>query len=268
MMARFWESGPGGAGGAGTGGAAGAGTGAAAAAAPAAWLLNLGHREYTAVWQLQKRLVSERQRDLIPDLLILVEHPHVITLGRGARAAQNVLAPGDMPIFEIERGGDVTYHGPGQLVGYPVLKLEGAERDLHRYLRGLEECLIRALKSYGITGERRPGLTGVWAAGRKLASIGVAVRRWVTLHGFALNVSTDLARFQAIHPCGLEASLMGSIKSLTGRAPPIPEVGREVALRFGEVFGRALAPAPSELWELDRALALDPSGPQPGKVDP
>ena len=249
MMARFWESGPGGAGGGGTGAAAGAGTGAAAAAAPAAWLLNLGHREYTAVWQLQKRLVSERQRDLIPDLLILVEHPHVITLGRGARAAQNVLAPGDMPIFEIERGGDVTYHGPGQLVGYPVLKLEGAERDLHRYLRGLEECLIRALKSYGITGERRPGLTGVWAAGRKLASIGVAVRRWVTLHGFALNVATELERFRAINPCGLEATVMASMQSVAGAAPPLEDVARAMCDEFAHVFSRTTETGPAEMLQ-------------------
>ncbi|HEV3032628.1 MAG TPA: lipoyl(octanoyl) transferase LipB [Polyangia bacterium] len=208
----------------------------------AAQFLDLGTREFGEVWALQKELVDKRQRDEIPDTLVLVEHPHVITLGRGTHK-ENVLAPGDMPLFEIERGGDVTYHGPGQLVGYPIFLLRQSERDLHLYLRNLEEALIRAVGRFGISGERKEGWTGVWTAGgaRKLASIGVAVKRWVTLHGFALNVSTDLARFAAINPCGLEATTMGSMESVLGRAISLEEVKLVARDELGAVFARQLA---------------------------
>jgi lipoate-protein ligase B len=202
-------------------------------------VLDLGTREFGEVWALQRELVGQRQRDEIPDTLVLVEHPHVITLGRGTHK-ENVLAPGDMPIFEIERGGDVTYHGPGQLVGYPIFLLRDEERDLHRYLRNLEESLIRTVAHCGIAAERKEGWTGVWSEGgaRKVASIGVAVKRWVTLHGFALNVGTDLTRFAAINPCGLEATIMGSIESVTGRPVSFDDVKRLAAQEVGAVFGR------------------------------
>jgi lipoate-protein ligase B len=204
-------------------------------------LLDLGTREFGEVWALQRELVAQRQRDEIPDTLILVEHPHVLTLGRGTHK-ENVLAPGDLPIFEIERGGDVTYHGPGQLVGYPIFLLREEERDLHVYLRNLEEALIRTVGRFGIAGERKQGWTGAWTAGgeRKLASIGVAVKRWVTLHGFALNVSTDLARFAAINPCGLEATIMASLQSVLDRPIPMAEVKAAAAAEMGAVFGRGL----------------------------
>jgi lipoyl(octanoyl) transferase len=207
-----------------------------------AQLLDLGTREFGEVWALQKELVGKRQRDEIPDTLILVEHPHVITLGRGTHK-ENVLAPGDTPLFEIERGGDVTYHGPGQLVGYPIFLLRQQERDLHLYLRNLEEALIRALARFELAGARKPEWTGVWTAdvGRKLASIGVAVKRWVTLHGFALNVSTDLARFAAINPCGLDAAVMGSMSSELGRPVDIAAVKDAVRDTMAEVFGRGFA---------------------------
>lgn len=210
-----------------------------------AQLLDLGTREYGEVWELQRELVGKRQRDEIPDTLVLVEHPHVITLGRGTHK-ENVLAPGDVPLFEIERGGDVTYHGPGQLVGYPILLLrEPDERDLHLYLRNLEEALLRTVGAFGIPGERKDGWTGVWTGGgtRKLASIGVAVKRWVTLHGFALNVSTELARFAAINPCGLEATVMGSMESVLGRAISFEDVKREARLQMGAVFDRVFEPS-------------------------
>jgi lipoate-protein ligase B len=208
----------------------------------AAQLLDLGTREFGEVWALQKELVGQRQRDEIPDTLVLVEHPHVITLGRGTHK-ENVLAPGDTPLFEIERGGDVTYHGPGQLVGYPIFLLRQEERDLHVYLRNLEEALIRAVGRFGIAGERKEGWTGVWTGGgaRKLASIGVAVKRWVTLHGFALNVSTDLGRFAAINPCGLEATTMGSMESVLGRPVPFEEVKAAAREELAAVFARRLA---------------------------
>ncbi len=172
---------------------------------------------------MQLELVAARQRDEVPDTLLLVEHPHVLTLGRGARR-ENLLASADMPVFEVERGGDVTYHGPGQLCGYPILYLREDERDVHLYLRRLEEAIIRTLAEFAIEGDRRPGLTGVWVGAHKLASLGVAVRRWVTLHGFALNVCTDLERFSAINPCGLSASVMGSMIGVLGRPVAVAEV--------------------------------------------
>jgi lipoate-protein ligase B len=201
--------------------------------------LDLGTREFGEVWALQKELVAKRQRDEIPDTLVFVEHPHVITLGRGTHK-ENVLSPGDVPIFEIERGGDVTYHGPGQLVGYPIFLLREPERDLHVYLRNLEETLIRAAARFGISGGRKDGWTGLWTAdgARKLASIGVAVKRWVTLHGFALNVSTDLSRFAAINPCGLEATIMGSMESVLARPVGLADVKAAVRDEAAVVFDR------------------------------
>jgi lipoate-protein ligase B len=206
-----------------------------------AQLLDLGTREFGEVWALQKELVGQRQRDEIPDTLVLVEHPHVITLGRGTHK-ENVLAPGDTPLYEIERGGDVTYHGPGQLVGYPIFLLREPERDLHVYLRNLEEMLIRTVARFGVVGERKESWTGVWTGGgaRKLASIGVAVKRWVTLHGFALNVATDLARFAAINPCGLEATTMGSMESVLGRPVSFEDVKAAARDEVAAVFDRRL----------------------------
>jgi lipoyl(octanoyl) transferase len=206
-----------------------------------AQVLDLGRRDYGEVWAMQRELVGARQREEIPDTLVLVEHPDVITLGRGTHR-ENLVAPGDMPIFEIERGGDVTYHGPGQLVGYPIFLLrDKEERDLHRYLRNIEESLILAVAEYGISGGRKAGWTGVWSGERKLASIGVAVKRWVTLHGFALNVATDLSRFAVINPCGLEANVMGSMSSVLGRTIALDDVKATVRRTFGEIFQRTLA---------------------------
>jgi lipoate-protein ligase B len=202
-------------------------------------ILDLGTREYGEVWVLQRDLVAARQRDEIPDTLVLVEHPDVITAGRSAHR-ENLLATADIPLFEIERGGDVTYHGPGQLVGYPIFLLRQEERDLHRYLRNLEEALIQAIGRFGLPGERKSGWTGVWTSGglRKLASIGVAVKRWVTMHGFALNVSTDLARFGAINPCGLDASVMASVSAELGRPVAMGDMKTAVRDSFAQVFAR------------------------------
>ena len=206
----------------------------------AARLIDLGRREYGEVWKLQQELVAERQADAIPDTLVLVEHPDVITLGRRQSSQANVVAPGDIPIFEIERGGDVTYHGPGQLVGYPIFKLTDAERDLHAYLRNLEEALIGVCADVGVDGRRNPGWTGVWIGDRKVASIGIAVRRWVTMHGFALNVSTDLSRFAAINPCGLDAAVMTSLARESNRALTLDDIKPLVVSRFASVFLRRL----------------------------
>jgi lipoyl(octanoyl) transferase len=205
-------------------------------------LIDLGRRDYQDVWQLQKDWVAARQRDAIPDTLIFVEHPDVITLGRRLSAAANVLTPGDIPVVEIERGGDVTYHGPGQLVGYPILKLESDERDLHLYLRNLEEALIGVCGELGLEGVRNPGWTGVWIGPRKVASLGIAVRRWVTMHGFALNVATDLTRFTAINPCGLEAEVMTSLEREAGRALTLAAIKPLAAAHLGRVLGREWTP--------------------------
>jgi lipoate-protein ligase B len=194
---------------------------------------------------LQQELVAQRQAGAIPDTLVLVEHPHTITTGRSARP-ENVVDAGDVPVFAIERGGDVTYHGPGQLVAYPIFHLRESEHDLHRYLRGLEETILRTLADFHLAGTRRPGLTGVWTTDegtpRKLASIGVAVRKWVTLHGVALNVNTDLARFAAIHPCGFDASVMTSMARELGQPVDFIAIKNALIKHVAVVFDRAWLP--------------------------
>ncbi len=202
-------------------------TAMAAEAQLAARAVYLGEIDYGTAWRLQLQLVERRARGECGDLLLLCQHPDVITVGRRQRAQANILDP-RFPIFETERGGDATYHGPGQLVGYPILWLRpgrGAEhgdpwgeRDLHVYLRTLEEALIALCAEWGVETSRREGLTGVWTADgeRKLASLGIAVRRWVTFHGFALNVTTELARFSALNPCGLSAQVMTSLSAEGG----------------------------------------------------
>jgi lipoyl(octanoyl) transferase len=202
-------------------------------------VIELGTRPFDEVWRLQLELVAARQRDEAPDTLLLVEHPHVITLGRAARR-QNLLAAGDTPVFEIERGGDVTYHGPGQLVGYPIFKLGEGERDLRLYLRRLEEVIIRTAGELGVAAERRQGATGVWTpAGRKLASLGVAVKRgWVTLHGLALNAATELGRFAAINPCGFDAAVMTSLSAELGREVSVAEAAAPLVRHAAAVFDR------------------------------
>lgn len=197
---------------------------------------DLGTVPYADALALQQRLVDERIADLIPDTLLLLEHPPVITLGRRRGAAGNVVAAGDTPVVEVERGGDATWHGPGQLVGYPIFKLAERERDLHRVLRRLEDAAIEVLAALGLPGERKAGHTGVFVRDRKLVSFGVAVRGWVTYHGFAINVEPDLSQFTRINPCGLEARVMGSVASLGGRVPPRDELlaiaSRAVARAF------------------------------------
>ena len=213
---------------------------------PLVRVVDLGTRDYQEVWALQKRLVELRADDQIPDVLLYVEHPHVITLGRKSKAEQEFVVRGRAPVYEIERGGEATYHGPGQLVGYPIFKLQEGERDLHRFLRNQEEALIRAIAPYGLTGDRHPGYTGVWCQEKKLASIGVAVRRWVTYHGFGLNVSTDLSYFGLINPCGLSAEVMSSVEVLAGRPVPMPEIKDAIAAEFESIFARRLVSATLE----------------------
>ncbi len=198
-----------------------------------AWL---GRIDYQTALELQNALVNARQRDNIGDVLLLLEHPHVYTLGRGADE-RFVLNPGDIPVYRVSRGGQVTYHGPGQLIGYPIVKLEGAERDVIRYLRQLEQVLIEALATVGIAAQRRAGLTGVWIGQEKIASIGVGFRRWVSLHGFALNVTTDLSFFDAIVPCGIAGCRMTSISAQVRENHTSESMGQIVAGQFTAVFG-------------------------------
>lgn len=203
-------------------------------------VVDLGRLPYAEALERQLELVEKRSRGEISDHLLFVEHPPVVTVGRGGDLDE--VAELAMPVIEIGRGGEATYHGPGQLVGYPILELEEGERDLHRYLRDLEEVLIRALARFGIAANRHPPHTGVWVGASKLASIGVAVRRWVTYHGFALNVDVDLAPFMTFRPCGLDGTVMGSMATVLGkRAIDRAAVIDAVTHEFGSVFQRRIA---------------------------
>lgn len=202
-------------------------------------LLDLGRRPYPEVWELQKSLVAARNSGAGHDTLILVEHDHVITLGRKT-SAEN-LKPQDVPVFQVERGGDATYHGPGQLVGYPIIKMEVP--DVRKFVRSLEEVLILAARSFSISAERKEGHPGVWVDGKKLASIGVAVTNWVTYHGFALNVNNDLSYFHLIRPCGLDPETMTSMWAVLGEPLSMERVKFEVERNFAAVFETQLVAA-------------------------
>jgi lipoyl(octanoyl) transferase len=211
---------------------------------------DLGLRGYGEVLPIQRELRRRRiAGELTEDVLLLVEHPPVVTLGRGTQASSLPLAPAllerrGIEVFEVERGGDVTLHAPGQLVGYPILDLRQHREDLHWYLRSLEDALIQALGGLGIEADRNPGRTGVWTAGRKIASIGVHVKQWVTLHGFALNVTTDLDLFDLIVPCGIPQVVMTSVAAellRDGDPTLMPTVRDRVVSAFSDVFGLSVA---------------------------
>jgi len=206
----------------------------------------LGLTPYAEALVLQEELVARRKRDEIPDQLLLLEHPHVITLGRAANRA-NVLADDatrarlGVELFETGRGGDVTYHGPGQLVGYPIVKLPPGHQDIRRYVRNIQEVLIRAARDFGVEAEPRGGdFVGVWVDAEKLAAIGVRISRWVTMHGFAFNVATNLNYFQLIIPCGIRGHGVTSLQKLLGRPVEMSAVVESVTRHFGEVFDREI----------------------------
>lgn len=211
---------------------------------------SLGSVPYLEALSMQRELVEARQAGCVPDLLLLVEHPHVITLGVGARhSLDNVLASPStlqergVELVEAPRGGDVTYHGPGQLVGYPILDLKPDRCDVHRYVRDLEEVLIRTANALGVEEATRvEGLTGVWVGNDKIAAIGVRVSRWVTSHGFALNVDTDLDYFGLIRPCGIEGRGVTSLDRLVGRPVDPVQVRGALVIAFAEVFEREPPP--------------------------
>jgi len=225
-------------------------------------VVDLGLVEYGSACELQRRVASARKAGSVPDVLLLCEHPHVITLGRSGkmsnlRAPESMLRQMGVSFFETNRGGDITYHGPGQLVGYPILNLGEIRRDVAWYVRNLEEVMIRATAEFGIDSRRVPGRTGVWvdlpAASRaeneeeemhkeeeKLAAIGVHLSRWVTTHGFAYNVSTDLRYFELIVPCGITGKRATSLEKLLGRRVEMKEFAPRIAKHLGEIFSLAL----------------------------
>jgi lipoyl(octanoyl) transferase len=218
---------------------------------------SLGTMSYAAALEVQRAAARARiDGTLADDLLLLVEHPAVVTTGRSTKAANVLLTPEafaarGVELFDVDRGGDVTFHGPGQLVGYPIVDLQNHKADLHWYLRQLETALIRALASWGIVAAQNPGLTGVWTSGRKIASIGVHARQWITWHGFALNVTTDLSYFDMLVPCGIANVTMTSIEQELLRrdantclapSPALAEEAREAVIAgLADTFGWAPA---------------------------
>ena len=208
--------------------------------------IDLGLIGYAEAWALQKRIVAARKAAAIEDVLLVCEHPHVITQGRNGKrehllASEHVLRQKGVEYYETSRGGDITYHGPGQIVGYPILNLGAIRRDVVWYVRMLEEAMIRATSEFGITAERVAGKTGIWVKSgdteEKLAAIGVHISRWVTSHGFAYNVSTDLRYFDLIVPCGIADRKATSLEKLLGRSVEQEEVAPRIARHLGELFG-------------------------------
>lgn len=219
------------------------------------WAVECGFMPYAEAFDLQRRLVAARKAGSVPDVLILCEHPHVITLGRNGHqehllASQHLLRQMNVEFHPTDRGGDITYHGPGQIVGYPILDLTRIRRDVAWYLRQLEELMISVTADFGIQATRKPGMTGVWVerpahgdtppAAEKLAAIGVHLSRWVTSHGFAYNVSTDLRYFDLIVPCGLQGKRATSLESVLGRTVDCKEVRPLLIQRFGGIFDRKM----------------------------
>ncbi len=215
---------------------------------PECQVAQVGRVDYADAEAWQERLVAARRAGEIPDVLLLLEHPEVVTVGRGEDDAESVmdltaLEAAGVSVHRVARGGGATLHCPGQIVGYPILDLREMRRDLHWYLRSLEEIIIRALADVGCEATRREGLTGVWAGGGKIASIGVAVRSWITWHGFALNVVHRSPIWESLNPCGLAPEAVGSLDDLPGPTPSVDELHQALSQRFCGVFGREAAPA-------------------------
>ena len=206
----------------------------------------LGSIPYADGLELQRRLVEDRKADRIPDTLLLLQHPHVLTIGVKKDGKQHILASPDrlaelaVEVFETGRGGDVTYHGPGQLVGYPIIDLNPDRRDVHRYVRDLEEVMIRVCAGYGLAADRVQGFSGAWIGDEKIGAIGVRISRWVTSHGFAFNVTTDIGFFNLIVPCGIADKGVTSLAARLGKAPSMHEVEDRFSEQFAAVFDRAV----------------------------
>ena len=204
----------------------------------------LGVVPYAEALELQRALVEDRKAGRIPDTLLLLQHPHVVTIGVKKDGRRNIQAPPERlaelgaEVFDTGRGGDVTYHGPGQLVGYPIIDLNPDRRDVHRYVRDLEEVMIRVCADYGLTARRIGGMSGAWIGADKIGAIGVRISRWVTSHGFAFNVTTDLDFFQLIVPCGIADRGVTSLAVATATVPSMEQVETQMVQHFAEVFGR------------------------------
>jgi lipoate-protein ligase B len=207
------------------------------------YIIDLGMMDYAEAWKLQHHLWSKRVEGELPDLLLLFEHPHVITLGRRGNQSHLLVSPEileamKIPMFHVERGGDVTYHGPGQIVVYPIFDLKSYGYRLVQYVDQLEEVILRVLRDFGIEGRRDPSNRGVWVNGEKIASIGVAIKRWVSFHGFSLNYETDLKYFELINPCGLKEKKMTSLKNILGVNVPRDRLAERVCFYFKQIFPR------------------------------
>jgi len=216
-------------------------------------LRDLGRIEYGEAFDLQRDLVERRKRGLIPDQLLIVEHPHTVTLGRNGQmehllADEGTLRRAGVSFHPTDRGGDITYHGPGQIVGYPILDLREWKRDVVAYVRAIEQVIIDSLADFGLPAARIPGWTGVWVNGRKVAAIGIHIRRWITSHGFALNVSTDLSYFQYIVPCGLSEPVTSMAE--LGIAADRGTVVAALARHFAHIFDFEIIPAVEALEEV------------------
>jgi lipoate-protein ligase B len=203
---------------------------------------NIGRTRYAAAWSLQQRLWELRHSGATEDLLLFTEHEHVYTFGKSGDnnhllASEEELKSEGIEVFYIDRGGDVTYHGPGQIVGYPIIDLKNYFQDIHRYLRNIEEVIIKTLEKFEIVAEREKDMTGVWVNGEKIAAIGVKVSRWVTMHGFALNVNTELKKFDRIIPCGIFHKGVTSMKKVLGREISLDSVRMGIVDSFSTVFG-------------------------------
>jgi lipoyl(octanoyl) transferase len=219
-------------------------------------VVDLGRIGYAEASAQQRTLVTARKADAVPDVLLLCEHPHVITLGRNGKrehllASEHLLRQMGVEFCETDRGGDITYHGPGQIVGYPIVKLSEIRRDVGWYVRQLEETMIRTTAEFGVTAERLQGKTGIWvqvagAGEEKLGAIGVHLSRWVTSHGFAYNVSTDLRYFDLIVPCGISGKRATSLEKLLGRKVAREDVASRMAGHFGDIFGLEMRAATRE----------------------
>lgn len=219
----------------------------------------LGRLDYSEALRLQRQDVALRKAGTMPDTLLLLEHPHVYTFGRNARkehllVSQDLLATMGAQVFETDRGGDITYHGPGQLVGYPILDLTRHRRDVAWYMRSLEEVFIRVAADFGLQAHRLKGAPGVWVGDRKLVAMGVHISRWVTSHGFAFNVNTDLRYFDYIVPCGLSDKGVTSLAKLLGKPVDTNDVTERVVENFGEVFGLEMVPVEEPAVESSTSL--------------
>jgi lipoate-protein ligase B len=206
-------------------------------------VIHAGRTRYRDCWTMQQEYFERRMAGEIPDTVILTEHEHVYTMGRNAHADHLLTGSDDLrsrgiDVVEVDRGGDITYHGPGQLVVYPIMDLENHGKDVGRYLRALEEVVIRVLDRLGVRGDRLAGYTGVWVSGEKVCAIGIKASRWVSMHGLALNVSTDLSYFGGIIPCGIFDRGVTSLKEITGQTYPLAEIGGSFVTEFCAVFDR------------------------------